>query len=223
VALFAGLRGAGELADPPLALSLTLAAVAAAASALSMSGLPGSGVRWTDRIAGVPHTSAVVLALAALAAAAAPVPAARTAGGLLAAAAVLAAADLCRSWPLLAAFPGAAVVATGLADVPVPDGPHPVVHVALAALLAVAAAGLAAAPVRPAESGPSPAPEVQALVVVLVGWLALAPGSWRWAVPDDDVLGPWDRAAATAAAVAVVVVALLSAPALDRFRRVPRR
>lgn len=62
------------------------------------------------------------------------------------------------------------------------------------------------------EIEPSPFPlEVRAAVAVAGGWLVLAPGSWRWAVADPEVLAPWDRAAAVAiaatAATAIVVAA----------------
>jgi hypothetical protein len=194
VAVLAAVRGAAVLDDPPAALPLALAAAAAA-----------TGVLHATRTRRFGHTRpAVVLALGAAAVAVAPVEAARAGAVLLGAAAVAVAALASQRWALAATLPGAAVVAAALADVPVPGGPSPVVHVAFAVLLGAAAVSVAVA--APGDAARPPA-EVAAAVAAVTAWVVLAPGSWGWALPDDGALDAWDRAAGVgAAAVALAAV-----------------
>jgi hypothetical protein len=209
LALLAGLRGAAVLVDPSDVLAVVLAAAAAAGA-------------WSWR-RGVPLPPSVPLAIGAGAASLAPVAAARPAAALLAAAAVLVAAAPHWRWAPCAAFPGLAVLATALADVPAPDGPAAVVHVVYAALLAAAVAGVVVAP-EAAPSDTAPSPLVAVPVGLLVAWLVVAPGSWRWAVPDRDAVDPWDAGAALAAGVGVIVVAVtVGLPLADRVRRAEHR
>jgi hypothetical protein len=115
-------------------------------------------------------------------------------------------------------------VAVATADVPAAGDPSALPHAAFAAGVVVTVAGLAVA-VRPPEAAglddPGPiALEAKLAVAALTGWLVLAPGSWRWAVADPHVLDAWDRAAAVAAAAALVAWAgarIAARP--DRARR----
>jgi len=119
-----------------------------------------------------------------------------------------------RAAVLLAAAPGASLVLTGLADVPSPGAPSVAVHVVFAALVLAVAVGLVAGAGRPSmrrADRPSP---VEVAIGGLVGWVLLAPGSWRWAVPAADALDAWDRAAAVAAAAGTLVVVVSVAVAV---------
>jgi hypothetical protein len=199
-ALLAGLRGAGELADPPTVLAPVLAAVALA-----------SGVHRQDRTVLFLHTRplppAAVVAVGSLAVAAAPVEQARAGGVLLAAAAVVVAAVPANPWAIAAAAPGAALAAAGLADVPVPDGPNPLIQALLALLLAGAAAVAVEGALRaPRAPRAVPALDARAAVAVVAVWLVVLPSSWGWALPGHDVAEAWTSAARVALVAAAATV-----------------
>lgn len=203
------LWGAAVLREPPAALAVGLAVVAAA-------------LAWVPR---PPVDPRAPVALAAVAAMAAPLAAVRPAGALLAAAVVLASVDRNRPWLAVGALPAAALAAAGLADVPVPSGPSPVEHAALAVALGAVVAGVVA---RHRSHGDEPGLPADAATTVaaaaLVAWLVLAPATWRWAVPDAEALRPWDRAAATAAVAGLlVVVANLAMARRDQLPRLSRQ
>lgn len=212
-ALVVALWAADATADPPAAAGIVLAGFAvalAATHARRLRHLPLLGGLDAGR------RSVAALSVAAVGVAVGPVVAARSAGPLLAAAAVLT-AIAGRRWAMAAALPGAAVVATALADVPASGGGGSGAHVVVAVLLAAAAAGLVAAPWPEDRARP---PEGLVVAAVLVAWLAIVPGSWGWAVGDADLLDTWDRAAAVAAAGAAAALAVLGAAAnLDRWSR----
>jgi hypothetical protein len=144
----------------------------------------------------------------AVAVAASPIDVAAPAAALLGAAALLAVAS--RSpWGLVAAVPGAALVARSLADVPAVDA-DVVTMFAVAAALAAVATALSTTPVPDPDRVPGAAP----VALALVAWLVVVPGSWRWAVPDPAVLAGWDRAAAVALAAGLAGFALRAAASL---------
>jgi len=205
--LVGGLWGAGALTDPPISVGLVLAAVAV---------LPAHVPRLAPRDPA--RRAAMSVAIAALAVAIGPVEAARPAAPLLVAGAVLVLAAA-RRWALLATLPGAAVVAGALADVPTPEGLAPGVHVGAAVLLAAVAARVVA--MTWDDGGRAQPVDARAAAGALVLWLVMAPGSWRWAVTDTDLLDAWDRAAATAAAA--VATALVVGAAAAHPERWPRR